>query len=191
VTGAASGRLPRARRGRSLAAAILVFLLAALLAACDATARHSVLTYFFDGVPPLEQPGEQGPPVPGAAASLGQRPVSFQEHGPYAAKMCDACHNAGLGNALVVPAGQLCYRCHELKLDKKYIHGPLASGGCLICHDPHSSSYRPLLVSKSDDFCFSCHDPADVAKNPAHAVMNQGCTTCHDAHMSDTPFLLK
>jgi predicted CXXCH cytochrome family protein len=189
--GAAAWRFARRRRGRSLAAGMAFLLVAGLLSACDATTRHGVLTYFFDGVPPLKEPGAPGAPPPGVEAPSGQRPASFQEHGPYAAKMCEACHNPGLGNALVVPAGQLCYRCHDLKLDKKYVHGPLASGGCLVCHDPHSSQYPPLLVSKSNDFCLSCHDPVEIAKNPAHAVMNQGCTSCHDAHMSDTPFLLK
>ena len=59
--------------------------------------------------------------------------------------------------------GQLCGRCHELDLTRRYVHGPLASGGCTVCHDPHSSRYRYLLVSDSDGFCLSCHDARRVA----------------------------
>ena len=187
----ATSRSARPGAGSALAAGLLCLASAGLLAACDATTRHSVLTYFFDGVPPLPQEGAQGNAPPGAPALAGQRPASFQEHGPYAAKMCNACHNEARGYALVAPAGQLCSQCHDLKLDKRYVHGPLASGGCLVCHDPHSSMFRPLLVSDSDDFCFHCHDPESVAMNPAHAVRSEACTNCHDAHMSDRPFLLK
>jgi predicted CXXCH cytochrome family protein len=128
-------------------------------------------------------------PAPGGAA--GSRRAGFREHGPYAAKQCDACHDPGATNALVLPADQLCFQCHDLKLDKKYIHGPLASGGCLVCHDPHSSQYRYLLVSESDGFCLHCHDRKDLSKVGAHADLQESCTTCHDAHMSDSRYLLK
>ena len=171
--------------------AILISLVAGLCVGCDATSRHKVLTFFFDGVPPLREGAAQAELPSGPAIPVPARPASFQEHGPYAAKMCNACHGEGMGNALVVPANQLCARCHDLKLDKTYLHGPLASGGCLVCHDPHSSRYRPLLVSESDDFCFHCHDREAVANNEAHGDIREPCTTCHDAHMSDKKYLLK
>jgi predicted CXXCH cytochrome family protein len=179
----------RCLRGRTApAAALLVSLVAGLSLACDATSRHKVLTYFFDGVPPLEIPGAE--PAPGAVTPAS-RPISFQEHGPYAAKQCTACHNQDAGNALVAPPNQLCGHCHALQLDKPYIHGPLASGDCLVCHDPHSSPYRPLLVSQSDSFCFQCHDRNDISNSPEHANLEETCTTCHDAHMSNRKYLLK
>jgi predicted CXXCH cytochrome family protein len=177
------------KRATAPAAALLVSLVAGLSFACDATSRHKVLTYFFDGVPPLETPGAE--PAPGAATPTAARPISFQEHGPYAAKLCTACHNQDVGNALVAPPDQLCGRCHALKLDKAYIHGPLASGDCLVCHDPHSSPYKPLLVSQSDSFCFQCHDRNDIANSPGHANLEEPCTTCHDAHESNRKYLLK
>ena len=179
------GRKP----GGTLAAGLLAFLAAGLAPGCHATSRHKVLTYFFDGVPPLETPGAQ--PAPGAATPITSRPISFQEHGPYAAKLCSACHNETKGNTLVAPPDQLCERCHALKLDKAYVHGPVASGECLVCHDPHSSPYRPLLVSQSDSFCFECHDRKDIANSPGHANLEESCTTCHDAHMSNQKYLLK
>lgn len=163
--------------------------LAALVWGCDATTRHRVLTFFFDGVPPLAAPAAEG--APEAAAGTAPRPAGIQEHGPFAAKLCTACHDPGATNALVVPADQLCFRCHDLPMNRKYIHGPLASGGCRACHDPHRSPYRYLLISDSDGFCLNCHDAATVAANEAHRDVTENCTTCHDAHMSDNRYLLK
>jgi predicted CXXCH cytochrome family protein len=168
----------------------LLVLAAALTAACDATTRHKVLTYFFDGVPPLESAAP--PTAPGQPSlSAASTALSVQEHGPYAAKLCAACHSESLGNTLVAPADQLCQRCHELKMDARYVHGPLASGGCLVCHDPHSSRTRPLLVSEPEGFCFHCHDRETVLAIPGHGNLQQSCTECHDAHMSNSRYLLK
>ncbi len=155
---------------------------------CDPASRYEVLSLFFDGVPP--------PKI--AADTTGQQPVTaeprrvgFLEHGPYAARLCTACHESAATNTFVVPRDQLCFKCHEIKTDKKYIHGPLASGGCTACHDPHSSKYRYLLVAESDSFCLRCHDSRDVERVPAHAGVGETCTSCHDAHMSDKKFLLR
>jgi predicted CXXCH cytochrome family protein len=170
--------------GTSLAAAVLI--------GCSATSRHKALTRIFDGVPPL-QGGEPVIAGPATATTLGApssaRPGS--QHGPYAAKLCDACHTPGAANALVAPAEQLCLRCHDLDLDQAYVHGPLVSGGCLVCHDPHSSRHEALLVSESGTFCLGCHDAQDVARIEGHADITEGCTTCHDAHGSDVKYLLK
>ncbi len=168
------------------------FVCAVLLAGCSAVSRHKVLTTLFDGVPPLveEGAGEAGGKA-AAAGSAGARQADGTAHGPFAAKLCSACHEAGATNALVVPRDQLCFRCHDLRMDRKYVHGPLASGGCLVCHDPHRSRYRYLLVSDSDTFCFHCHSRESLAGSAAHADLQGQCTDCHDAHMSDQKYLLK
>jgi len=163
---------------------------ALLTAACAAPTRYKVLSTLFDGVPPPPAPaaaGETGAGGPVVPAVL----VTPRDHGPYAARMCGACHDAAATNALVLPKDQLCFRCHDLRIDRRYVHGPVASGGCLVCHDPHSSRYRYLLVSDSDSFCFHCHDHAAVAAIDGHEGVESGCTGCHDAHASDTKFLLK
>ena len=109
----------------------------------------------------------------------------------------------------MVPAEQLCVRCHELGAAKAYVHGPLASGGCLVCHDPHRSANRFLLVSASDSFCLQCHERAGLSVlavtegadsaaagagkdgSDGHAGDAADCTDCHDAHMSDRKYLLR
>lgn len=162
----------------------------ALALGCNAATRYSVLSMFLDGVPPPKPPEEAAPKVAGTSAARS-RHTGYREHGPYAAKLCTACHVTGSLSELVAPREQLCFRCHELETGKKYVHGPLASGGCLACHDPHSSQYRYFLVSESDSFCFRCHDQQLVARNPAHADVGEECTRCHDPHMSNREYLLR
>ena len=167
-----------------------MLLLAALCLDCSATTRNKVLTMFFDGVPPLQAGGAQQ--QPGAAPETsGGKPMGMREHGPYAARLCGACHEAAATNALVVPRDQLCTQCHTLRLDKRYVHGPIASGGCLVCHDPHRSPHAYLLVSASDSFCFHCHTERSVQAIEGHEGVESGCTECHDAHASDQKYLLK
>jgi predicted CXXCH cytochrome family protein len=166
--------------------------LALLALGCNTPSRHKTLTRFFDGVPPPHT-AESVQAQQTSATTIGTptRPDLGSEHGPYAAKQCNACHEPGATNALVAPSDELCLRCHTIALDKKFMHGPVTSGGCLLCHDPHSSRYRYLLVSDSGGFCLSCHAPETVAKIPGHEDPNANCTTCHDAHGSDTKYLLK
>jgi predicted CXXCH cytochrome family protein len=162
----------------------------ALALGCNAATRYSVLAVFLDGVPPPQPKEEATAKLAGASASR-PRHTGYREHGPYAAKLCNACHVTGSLSELVAPREQLCLRCHELKTDKKYVHGPLASGGCLACHDPHSSQYRYFLLSESDSFCFRCHEPQVVARVAAHTNVGEQCTRCHDPHMSDNKYLLR
>ena len=162
---------------------VTIALAVAATLGCGAN-RHHVLAFFFDGVPaPRPAPAAR---VAGAPAASSATPTRF-EHGPYAAKLCASCHAAVQGNALVAHNGDLCFGCHELRLDKAYIHGPLGTGGCLVCHDPHSSPSRNLLVSETTDFCFHCHERARVEPHAA----GERCLTCHDAHQSDRPHLLR
>lgn len=176
-------------RLRAIAAGAAVTALSLFAIGCDPAARHRVLTTFFDGVPPLEQ--EPAPGAPAAPAVAAPREAGLRAHGPYAARMCNACHTAAARNELVAPREKLCFHCHEFPTDKKYVHGPLASGGCIACHDPHSSRYRYMLLSRSDGFCLHCHRREDIARNPVHAGVGETCTTCHDAHMSNEKYLLK
>jgi len=169
-----------------------VFAVAVLWIGCDAASRHEVLTVFFDGVPtPVATVSPEANLAAAPAGGVQERRVRYGEHGPYGAKLCNACHESTAANTFVVPREQLCFRCHDLKLDKRYIHGPLASGGCTVCHDPHSSKYRYLLVSESDSFCFHCHNPQTIANIGAHAGIDGQCTSCHDPHMSDKQYLLR
>jgi predicted CXXCH cytochrome family protein len=214
-------RHPGFGRGRFalLAAGAVAFGAVAVLASgCSTSKHHRVLSFFFDGVP--EPEAAVVSTAPEVQATVGRRLVRPGEHGPYAAKLCDSCHDSRATNALVAPIDQLCVRCHQLGETKAYVHGPLASGGCTVCHDPHRSPNRYLLVSASDGFCLDCHDRAalsvvktaggvaapaagevegaeaapETPETPqidAHAGDATNCTDCHDAHMSDRKYLLR
>jgi predicted CXXCH cytochrome family protein len=158
---------------------------------CDATTRYRALRFFFDGVPAQEEKKAAGiRKTEAGEIPRGTAGPTSSRHAPYAAKKCDSCHQRST-NVLIAPIDELCFRCHEFRSGKRWVHGPLASGGCRVCHEPHSSRYPFLLVSDSESFCLYCHDEKAVAANEAHKGAATKCTTCHDAHMSDSRFLLK
>lgn len=149
--------------------------------------RYKVLSFLFDGVPSHKK-GDAGSVKTASGKNIPQT-VNI-EHGPYAARLCEGCHQRG-SNKLIMPIEALCLNCHTFRTDKR-LHGPIASGGCKVCHDPHTSSNRFLLVSEATEFCFYCHDRNAVSKRDVHKGINDVvCITCHDAHMSDNEFLLK
>lgn len=173
-------------------------LLASGLFGCEAHSRYRVLCFFFDGVPvprgEVPCDGQSAAGVSGAAktnVSTAEVARKYSQHGPYAAKMCEGCHQRQT-NQLLLPANDLCLYCHVLSVMKRRVHGPVASGSCSICHDAHGSGNEYLLVSNSLDFCLYCHQRQDVMRNAVHQdIENTGCTTCHDAHASNNDFLLR
>ncbi|HEY2775799.1 MAG TPA: cytochrome c3 family protein [Candidatus Binatia bacterium] len=167
--------------------AVLALLLACT--ACDPATRYRTLSTFFDGVPP------PAAPAPAGAAKNASAPVpmraSYREHGPYAARLCSACHQSVASNTLVLPKDKLCRNCHTFGPDKKVLHDPFESGECLDCHDPHSGPYPGILAGKLNDICHGCHEAETLADEPAHADADKRCTDCHDPHQSDKENLLR
>jgi predicted CXXCH cytochrome family protein len=177
--------------------ACISLLILALALGCQAQTRYRVLCFLFDGVPPPEglEPCDEKDRIrtadkKKAGVKSGKEVAArYQEHGPYAAKLCEGCHQRQT-NKLLMPVEDLCFYCHVFNVVKKNVHGPLASGSCVVCHDPHGSGNRYLLVAKSEEFCLYCHQKSDLVKKDVHKTMDAGCTTCHNAHASDNKFLL-
>lgn len=181
-------------------AALIIFLSVVCLvwvAGCASSGvadiKYKVLSFFFDGVPAPVKPGQNEQGTQGAQDKGAGQPElgRYAEHGPFAAKLCRACHQQGT-NDLVMPIEELCINCHSLNIKKRYVHGPVASGNCKICHEPHGSAYRFFLVDEPKKFCFYCHKTKDVLKREVHKSSTEmQCTECHNAHASDAEFLLK
>ncbi len=172
-------------------AAVSLLLGLSLICGCapKTESQYKVLSFFFDGVP---NPALKVEPEEGKknGSAVKDKRLKFTEHGPFAAKQCNGCHQKGT-NVLVAPIEELCFRCHQLDLKKGWTHGPVAAGGCRECHNPHSSGYPYLLMAKSSEFCYYCHNKNDVLRSAAHKDMTQECSACHDAHSADNRFLLK
>jgi predicted CXXCH cytochrome family protein len=88
-------------------------------------------------------------------------------------------------------APPLCYGCHDPIDQKRYIHGPLAVGDCLACHDPHGGYGIAHLRQESTLLCGNCHGARENLSASVCSSSGKGCMDCHDPHQSDTRYLLK
>jgi len=156
---------------------------------------------------------------------------SANTHHPVTDEMaCNNCHDphsSVMHPLLKDEANNLCLGCHEKTITRdtvtltnigrllrrsKTVHLPVVQGGCIMCHDPHSSAYLPLLTgyytseqyaeARTENFelCFFCHDTdllevreTEYATNFRNGLLNlhalhsngkkgRGCSMCHDPH---------
>jgi predicted CXXCH cytochrome family protein len=87
----------------------------------------------------------------------------------------------------------LCHRCHgEFSSLEAWVHGPVATGECLLCHEPHKTKAEFLLKKPVPELCFQCHDVQAVRTAKNHADESYStCTNCHDGHAGATKSLLR
>ena len=180
-----------------------VFLI--VLVGCDRAARHKVLTFFFEGVPPLETdsqavgtktPAGESPELVAAKqkATILDSQRGSSTHEP--SKECDKCHLEQGGwnqERLAEPLPDLCYSCHtDYNAAAGHLHGPIAVGECLFCHEVHQSKYVHLQKAPQPKLCYQCHLAEDIESAAYHqGVERQICTECHDPHLGSTRNLLK
>jgi len=169
-----------------------------LLASCDEAERHEVLTFFFDGVPPLH--GETSAAVPTARKeekTAGSPAAGWTVHEPV--KDCTQCHGEQRGKGfagkvrLMAEVPQLCYRCHkEFSTLESWVHGPVATGDCLLCHEPHKTKTEFLLRKPVPQLCYQCHDVQAIRTIAKHAEEAYSrCIDCHEGHAGATKGLLR
>jgi predicted CXXCH cytochrome family protein len=119
--------------------------------------------------------------------AAGQMPYAFHE--PLLEGTCRPCHREGRGGSELTEAAQ-CYQCHKAAaVLYSYVHGPIAAGICLICHDAHGSSLSSLTRMNSKEMCTSCHDQPSTTEHAESRT--RVCTLCHDPHYSMLRYLLK
>jgi len=185
-------------RPASFGLTLLVFF-GIFFVSCDDVDRHEVLTFFFDGVPPPGIEGLQGESLdPNSVefAQTGQTPAWYV-HEPR--KDCSICHGKRKQRSfssqiyLNSPVPKLCYNCHaDYTASAPFVHGPVAVGQCLFCHNPHKSKIEHLLIAPEPGLCYQCHDIDTIELIAAHLPKQlSSCTDCHDAHASSAKALLK
>lgn len=93
---------------------------------------------------------------------------------------------------LVAAVPDLCYLCHEKYVAPgAWVHGPVATGECLLCHVPHKASNNSLLSKPIPDLCYRCHETKILQLIANHADESYArCDNCHVAHTSPGRMLL-
>ena len=165
---------------------------------CDEVKHHETLTFFFDGVPPLQPEMLEGELVDANSLETdqpGQKPLWYV-HEPR--KDCSICHGKrkqrGFSSQtyLTKSVPKLCYDCHtDYTESASFVHGPVAVGQCIFCHNPHKSKIKNLLVAPEPGLCYLCHDTDTIELIAAHLTKQLSpCTDCHNPHASYTKALL-
>ncbi len=122
--------------------------------------------------------------------------LQFRNTRHQAIRPCGNCHAKGSSKRAKEfrkPMPQLCYDCHEdYRTLKKHLHGPVAVGACISCHDPHISIYIHLQIVEQPRLCTRCHEIGNTYSPETHPdASDRLCTECHDPHASAKEMLLK
>jgi predicted CXXCH cytochrome family protein len=135
-------------------------------------------------------PNSEGPATSDSGATWGR-------HEPL--ENCVPCHGeqpehgSPDKSGLVAPVPGLCYLCHEdyAALDG-WVHGPVAAGECLLCHEPHKANNKFLLSKPAPDLCYQCHETKRLQLVANHLDDSYAqCNDCHEGHTSSRRMLLK
>lgn len=182
------------RIGANKSVIVIALMIFAMTAGCDKYTKHKILTFFFTGVPPLEEEGTAQvkdetriPPTDDKKKEKRLPPpiVSFT-HGPFGAGQCYQCHETsatvgfrkhekgkpegvpkleqGVPGRLATELKTLCIECHTLK------SAVLAYSSGLWVHGP-----------VADGDCIVCHSPH---RSPSQYMLLKEksielCTQCH------------
>ena len=135
-------------------------------------------------------------PATAAAGSCLQCHATVTKHTVVHPKStdCASCHVPTARDAHQFTVKQ-CTACHQMvKPDDKFVHGPVAAGECLTCHDPHGTDEPQLVRVFGSELCEKCHVDmkARLAEQRfAHAPAKEDCATCHNPHASPTKYQIR
>lgn len=111
---------------------------------------------------------------------------------------CGECHNlrGAVPSYTRMKRSSTCMtgECHQTMGKSEFVHGPIASGTCVACHNPHGSKNKFHRSRTGAEECYVCHEnkKEDFAKaNPHQPLADGRCIDCHDPHQSNAKFQVK
>ena len=117
------------------------------------------------------------------SGSGGRGRTPYRYHVPVLEGRCDECH-AGVRRPAAKAESETCKSCHrKLAMIYPYVHGPLAAGKCVVCHEPHGSSWPALTIADARTMCTTCHDQPGSLDHVEKA-RSRVCYLCHNPHAS-------
>jgi predicted CXXCH cytochrome family protein len=78
-------------------------------------------------------------------------------------------------------------KCHAQAKKVKYVHAPVATGVCVVCHGKIRTNPPYGLTRTGTDLCLGCHEQQKAFFGQArfvHKPVKEGCTNCHNPHSS-------
>ena len=170
------------RIGSNKSVIVIALMIFTMTAGCDKYTRYNVLTFFFTGVPPLEEEGTaQGkdeariPPTDDKKKKEKRVPppiVSFA-HGPFGAGQCYQCHETS------VTVG---FR----RLEKEKAEGIPKLGQVI----------PQRLATQLKTLCIECHTQKSAVLAYSNDLWVHGpvadgdCIVCHSPHRSPSQYML-
>ncbi len=197
---------------------IIPILLFIFFSGCSRHARHKVLTFFFTGVPSLEQQEAEKYELQQQTMDAPE-PEEFilYSHNFYAKRQCEKCHEGAVSfsapgqkkeavstfklgrdmpGPLILPPDELCLCCHIDKstaraaADDLWLHTPAATGACLDCHSAHQSRNQFILLNKALELCDECHSDGEEFRNTEVHQKSGECMSCHNPHLGANSYIL-
>lgn len=91
-------------------------------------------------------------------------------------------------------------KCHPGFAEAKFVHGPIATGMCPLCHDEGTApdnlpeGHPDSRIGTGTGKCLLCHEEIKALMDlgSVHTPVADGdCVDCHDPHQSDNSHFLK
>lgn len=162
---------------------------------CSTKNTYKTLTFFFDGVPDMEQ---KITPQDSTSNNVSEDTLIAVKmkgsyHEPFAAKQCEKCHKPSNRSQLIESQPSLCNNCHnDFTEIYEESHGPVSGGMCTSCHHPHKANLRKLLHKDKLDLCYHCHDSKSIINSEIHKDLNiEDCTECHNPHGGNNTYFIE
>jgi predicted CXXCH cytochrome family protein len=136
-------------------------------------------------------PKEEAKPSEGFKPYFTHFPIDREDQ-------CQDCHNLRGDRPsytkMIPSATCTSGQCHAQLGKGKVVHGPVGSGTCIACHNPHGTPFKYIVTRPGGEGCYICHDTKreEFKGKVIHSPVAAGeCIDCHDPHQSSLKFQLK